>query len=593
MNDASEQRVQGHAVSRGVAMGRAVVVASARLGVAHQFIDAEQVPAELDRLRQARRVVGADMERAKQHLIDDSAPEASAELSALVDVHLMLLQDQALTDAVRAWVVERHYNAEWALQAQMDIMARQFDDMQDPYLRERKVDLEQVVERLLLALRGDGVASMVPEGARAAKPSGEPVVLVAHDLSPAELLRFRSSVFGGFVTDIGGKTSHTAIVARSLDIPAVVGARGASEVIRNDDWVIIDGDAGCVVINPAPPVVQDYAARQQRDQRARERLQRLRHTPARTQDGHDIALLANIEAPADTQAALATGAVGVGLFRSEFLYMGRAEQGHAGLPSEDEQYQAYTDAVRGMRGLPTTIRTVDVGADKPLGQAREAFENPALGLRAVRWSLADTDMFRTQLRALLRAAVHGHINVLVPMLSQRAEIESTLQQLALARQELDDAGVARAPIRLGAMIEVPAAALSVPMFLRYFDFLSIGTNDLIQYTLAVDRTDDRVAHLYDPLHPVVLQLIAQTIAHGHAAGKPVAVCGEMAGDVAYTALLLGMGLREFSMHPSHILEVKERVLAANVGTLKHWADQALASDQPAEVLAQMADALRP
>ncbi len=586
MSQGVEQRVLGHAVSRGVAMGRAVVVGSARLGISHQFIDAEQIPAELERLRQARRVVDADMARAKQHLMDDNAQETAAELSALVDVHLMLLHDQTLTDAVRAWVVERQYNAEWALQAQLEIVARQFDEMQDPYLRERKVDLEQVVERLLLALRGDGVASMVPDATRSAQRNGEPMVLVAHDLSPAELLQFRSSMFGGFVTDVGGKTSHTAIVARSLDIPAVVGARGASEVIRNDDWVVIDGDAGCVVINPSDDVVQGYTARQQQDQRARERLQRLRHTPARTRDGVAIALLANIESPADTQAALAAGAVGVGLFRSEFLYMGRTEQGLTLLPSEDEQYEAYTKAVRGMRGLPTTIRTVDVGADKPLGQTREAFENPALGLRAVRWSLADTDMFRTQLRALLRAAVHGPVEVLVPMLSQRAEIEATREQLARARHELDAAGVTYAPVRLGAMIEVPAAALSVPMFLRYFDFLSIGTNDLIQYTLAVDRTDDRVAHLYDPLHPVVLQLIGQVIAQGQAAGKPVAVCGEMAGDVEHTALLLGLGLRQFSMHPSHLLEVKERLLAADVGALTQWVQQALASDNPAEVLAR-------
>jgi phosphotransferase system enzyme I (PtsI) len=586
MSHGAEQQVQGHAVSRGIAMGRAVVVGSARLGISQQFIDAEQMPAELDRLRQARRVVEADMARAKQQLMDDNAQETAAELIAMVDVHLMLLHDQTLTDAVRAWVVERHYNAEWALQAQLEIVARQFDEMQDPYLRERKVDLEQVVERLLLALRGDGVASMVPDAARSVQRSGEPMVLVAHDLSPAELLQFRSSMFGGFVTDVGGKTSHTAIVARSLDIPAVVGARGASEVIANDDWVVIDGDAGCVVINPSDDVVQSYIARQQKDQRARERLQRLRHTPARTRDGVAIALLANIESPADTQAALAAGAVGVGLFRSEFLYMGRTEQGLTLLPSEDEQYEAYTRAVLGMGGLPTTIRTVDVGADKPLGQTREAFENPALGLRAVRWSLADTDMFRTQLRALLRAAAHGPVEVLVPMLSQRAEIEATFEQLARASHELDSAGVTYAPVRLGAMIEVPAAALSAPMFLRYFDFLSIGTNDLIQYTLAVDRTDDRVAHLYDPLHPVVLQLIGQVIAQGQAAGKPVAVCGEMAGDVEHTALLLGLGLRQFSIHPSHLLEVKERLLAADVGALTRWVQQALASDNPAEVLAR-------
>jgi phosphotransferase system enzyme I (PtsI) len=392
------------------------------------------------------------------------------------------------------------------------------------------------------------------------------------------MLQFKQSVFAGFVTDVGGKTSHTAIVARSLDIPAVVGARTASQLVRQDDWVIIDGDAGIVIVDPSPMVLAEYSFKQRQATVERERLARLKHTPALTLDGQRIELLANIEMPEDTQTALAASAVGVGLFRTEFLFMGR--QGH--LPDEEEQYQAYRRAVEGMNGLPVTIRTVDVGADKPLDDTRhdDAHLNPALGLRAIRWSLADPGMFLTQLRAILRAAAHGQVHVLIPMLAHASEIRATLDLLAQARAELDRRGKVHGPVQVGAMIEVPAAALSLPLFLRHFDFLSIGTNDLIQYTLAIDRADESVAHLYDPLHPAVLQLVAQTIAQAQAAGKGVTVCGEMAGDPLMTRLLLGLGLRSFSMHPSQILAVKQRLLVSDTRRLRDWAAQVLASDDP-------------
>ncbi|MEY2782755.1 MAG: Phosphoenolpyruvate-protein phosphotransferase [Pseudomonadota bacterium] len=576
--------IHGLAVARGIAIGRAVLVASSRVDVAHYFIEPTEVAAEIDRLRAARNEVIDELQRLQR----DMPKDAPHELGALLDVHLMLLQDDELNASVVHWIKERLYNAEWALASQLEVISRQFEEMDDPYLRERIADVEQVAERVLQSLKGTG--SLVTKVARPPRPQQElqlgdtdvPLVLVAHDLSPADMLQFKQSVFTGFVTDVGGKTSHTAIVARSLDIPAVVGARTASQLVKQDDWVIIDGDAGVVIVDPSPIVLADYGFKQRQGDLERERLARLRHTPAITLDGQKIELLANIEMPEDTQAAITAGAIGVGLFRSEFLFMGR--QGN--LPGEDEQYEAYRRAVDGMNGLPVTVRTVDVGADKPLDDARHdaAHLNPALGLRAIRWSLADPSMFLTQLRAILRAAAHGQVNLLIPMLAHGSEIRQTLALIDQARHELDRRGETYGPVRLGAMIEIPAAALSLRLFLKYFDFLSIGTNDLIQYTLAIDRADESVAHLYDPLHPAVLRLIADTIAECNRQGKGVSVCGEMAGDVSMTRLLLGLGLRSFSMHPSQILSVKQQVLRSDTAKLAQWAEQVLAADEPATLM---------
>jgi phosphotransferase system enzyme I (PtsI) len=581
--------IHGLAVARGIAIGRAVLVASSRVDVAHYFIEPEQVTAEVARIAQARDAVIEEIRRLHQSMPKDAPPE----LAALLDVHLMLLQDEMLANDVKHWIQDRLYNAEWALTSQLEIVARQFDEMEDPYLRERKGDLEQVVERLLRSMKG--LPSAMPTQPAVKRPGSTrqqdlllddhldvPLVLVAHDLSPADMLQFKQSVFAGFVTDVGGKTSHTAIVARSLDIPAVVGARNASHLVKQDDWVIIDGDAGVMIVDPTPIILAEYGFKQRQAQVERERLSRLRHTPALTLDGQKIELLANIEMPEDSPAALAVGAVGVGLFRSEFLFMGREGQ----LPDEEEQYQAYRRAVEGMKGLPVTIRTVDIGADKPLDrQAKdEAHLNPALGLRAIRWSLADPAMFLTQLRAILRAAAHGQVHLLIPMLAHGREIRQTLALLDHARVQLDNRGLVYGPLKIGAMIEVPAAALSVKLFLRYFDFLSIGTNDLIQYTLAIDRADELVAHLYDPLHPAVLRLVADTISECVAQGKGVSVCGEMAGDPTLTRLLLGLGLRSFSMHPTQILAVKQEILRADTQRLKAWAQSVLEADEPANLI---------
>ena len=581
--------IPGLAVARGIAIGRAVLVGSSRVDVAHYFIEPGQRAAEVERLRRGRNTVVEELQR----LQDEMPADAPHELAALLDVHLMLLQDEALSSGVMHWINERLYNAEWALTTQLEALARQFDEMEDDYLRERKADLEQVVERVLRAMKGAPNPVAPPAVSTRRRVTSQdllldddsmdvPLVLVAHDLSPADMLQFKKSVFAGFVTDVGGKTSHTAIVARSMDIPAVVGARVASQLVRQDDWVVIDGDAGVMIVDPSPIILAEYGFRQRQIELERERLARLRHTPAVTVDGERVELLANIEQPGDTAAALHTGAVGVGLFRTEFMFMGRNGQ----LPGEEEQYAAYCEAVQGMQGLPVTIRTVDVGADKPLDKNyKDAQLNPALGLRAIRWSLADPAMFRVQLRAILRAAAHGPVKLLFPMLAHSSEIRQTLAQVELARSELQASGQRYGPVRLGAMIEIPAAALMVRCFLRYFDFLSIGTNDLIQYTLAIDRADEAVAHLYDPVHPAVLRLVAEVIAEARAQGKEVSLCGEMAGDATLTRLLLGLGLRSFSMHPAQILSIKRELLRADTRKLRLWAQQVLEADEPAALLA--------
>ena len=567
-----------------MAIGRAVILASARLDVAHYFVDPGMEEAEIERLRAARRAVRHELDTLKA----DLPPDAPAEMAAFIDVHKLLLDDRQMALDTITWIRQRRYNAEWALTAQLDVISRSFEEMDDAYLRERIADVEQVVERVLRALRGSAGL------ARSASGNGD-LVLIAHDIAPADMLQFKTGVFRGFVTDVGGKTSHTAIVARSLDIPAVVGARSAGSLIRQDDLVIIDGDSGLLIVDPSPVILDDYRLRQQEAQLARERLKRLKFTPARTLNAEPVELLANIEQPEDCAPALEAGAAGVGLFRTEFLFMNRGGK----LPGEDEQYAAYSRVIQAMQGKPVTIRTIDIGSDKPLDAEDHrdgdfTHLNPALGLRAIRYSLSDPAMFRVQLRALLRAAALGPLKVLIPMVAHASEIRQTFNELDKARAELAAENVRFGPVEVGAMIEVPGAALALPLFLRHFDFLSVGTNDLVQYTLAIDRADESVSNLYDPLHPAVLNLLAQIIAQTRAAaawkGRPVdiSVCGEMAGDPAMTRLLLGMGLRSFSMHPSQILAVKQEVLRADPDKLAPLVQTVLSSFEPEELQAALA-----
>lgn len=552
--------LHGIPVSRGISIGRAHLLTPAALDVKHYLVAEEHLEAEVRRLQDAI----AEVHRGLQALWTDLPRDAPTELGAFIDVHALILSDPMISEAPLDIIRTRHYNAEWALVTQIDELSAQFDEIEDEYLRERKADIQQVAERVLKVLMGTAQLVPAPVTTDAYQPQ---MIVVAHDISPADMLQFRDRSFIGFVTDVGGQNSHTAIVARSLDIPAAVGMSQASQLIEQDDWVIIDGDAGVVIANPSPLVLEQYRARQAYLLKVRKKLLKLKKTPAITRDGTPITLLANIELPEDCPGALEQGAVGVGLFRSEFLFMGRAGHVHL-MPGEDEQFEQYRKAVVAMKGRPVVIRTLDIGADKPLDQTEHTALNPALGLRAIRYCLAEPQLFLTQLRALLRASAYGKVRLLIPMLAHAFEIDQSLAMIEQAKAQLREAGQKfDENIEVGAMIEIPAAALSLPMFVKRMDFLSIGTNDLIQYTLAIDRVDYEVAHLYNPLHPAVLQLIAMTIAAGHKAGIDVAVCGEMAGDVKLTRLLLGMGLREFSMHPAQLLSVKQEILGCDLTTI--------------------------
>ncbi|WDR90142.1 phosphoenolpyruvate--protein phosphotransferase [Burkholderia ambifaria] len=572
--------LHGIPVSRGIAIGRAYLIAPAALDVAHYLIEANQIDAEVERFRTAREVVHRELNALRADLTDDTP----SEVGAFIDVHMMILSDAMLVQETIDLVRTRRYNVEWALTEQLELLTRHFDDIEDEYLRERKADIEQVVERVLKALAGAPSASQALD--RAAARGQNEMIVVAHDIAPADMMQFKSQSFQAFVTDLGGRTSHTAIVARSLGIPAAVGVQHASALIRQDDLIIVDGDQGIVIVDPAPIVLEEYSYRQSEKLLEQRKLQRLKFSPTQTLCGTKIELYANIELPDDAKAAVEAGAVGVGLFRSEFLFMHQKE-----MPEEEEQFAAYKRAVEWMKGMPVTIRTIDVGADKPLEALDEGYEtapNPALGLRAIRWSLSEPQMFLTQLRAILRASAFGQVKILIPMLAHAQEIDQTLDLIREAKRQLDDAGLAYDPnVRLGAMIEIPAAAIALPLFLKRFDFLSIGTNDLIQYTLAIDRADNAVAHLYDPLHPAVLHLISYTLREAKRAGVSVSVCGEMAGDPTLTRLLLGMGLTEFSMHPSQLLVVKQEILRAHLKALEKPTADVLAAFEPEEVQAAL------
>ena len=561
--------LHGVAVSAGITIGHAHLVSSARLEAAHYEIPEAAVPAEIFRF-------DAAIARAKQELaaLEGQIPaDAPGEFAAFINLHRMILEDSSLSQAPRELIRERRTNAEWALVHQMEKLVEQFEQMEDPYLRERRQDIEQVVERVLKALAG---AHAPPEPLPSAERN---LIVVAHDLSPADMILFKRHQFGGFVTDVGGVTSHTAIVARSLNIPALVGLHHARHMIRENDVLIVDGLQGVLVVDPDPVVLGEYRLRQSQHGLERQKLKRLKSTPSATLDGTPVELFANIELPQDLGDVQESGAQGVGLFRTEFLFMNRKI-----LPSEDEQFEAYREVAKAMNGRPVVIRTLDLGADKALSESEHVeMPNPALGLRAIRYCLAEPQLFLAQLRAILRASKFGKVRILLPMLAHAHEIDQSLNMVKQARQQLDDRGVDYdKSVEIGGMIEVPAAALALPMFMRKLDFLSIGTNDLIQYTLAIDRTDDAVAHLYDPLHPAVLHLIAHTIQAANRGGTPIAVCGEMAGDAQLTRLLLGFGLRNFSMHAQQLLAIKERVLRTDLAEAQPLAQRVLRQSDPAK-----------
>jgi phosphotransferase system enzyme I (PtsI) len=558
--------LQGASVSGGVTIGHAHLVSTARLEATQYEIEPAAIDAEIARLDAAIERVRGEL-AGLQTQIPAGAP---AEFGAFIDLHRMILDDSSLSSRPKELIRERRMNAEWALVQQLEVLVEQFDEIEDDYLRERKADIQQVVERVLKALGGhDGI----PEPQLAEEKN---LIVVAHDLSPADMILFKRHSFGGFVTDLGGVTSHTAILARSLGIPAVVGLHHARHTIRENELLIVDGTQGVLIVNPDPQVLAEYELRQSQLALERQRLRRLKTTPATTLDGARIELYANIELPQDIDEVLDSGAEGVGLFRTEFLFLNRVD-----LPSEDEQFEAYRDVARAMKGLPVVLRTLDVGADKALAGEHHSMPNPAMGLRAIRFCLAEPQIFLVQLRAILRASHYGQVRILLPMLAHAHEVEQALVLLRQAERQLDERREPYAKkVQVGGMVEIPAAALALPLLTRRLDFLSLGTNDLIQYTLAIDRTDDAVAHLYDPLHPAVLQLIARTIQSATRAKLPVAVCGEMAGDATLTRLLLGFGLRNFSMHPAQLLTIKERVLRTDLASTVPLARRVLRSSQP-------------
>jgi len=561
--------LHGIGVSGGYAIGRAQLFSHDRLEAPHYVLRREDLKDEIARFEQAVAEVRVELDALRAHL-----PEhAPSELAAFLDVHRMILDDAMLCEAPKQRILEERCNAEWALAQQTQALIDQFEAMEDAYLRERKHDVRQVADRIMKALMGH-------PGQAPVKTAGEEAsVLVAHDLSPSDMVLFKRQNYAAFITDLGGATSHTAILARSLNIPAVMALHNARALIHDGDWLVVDGESGVVIVAPDATILDEYRIRQDQWRLEQQKLRRLKKSPAATLDGTPVELLANIDMPQDVQEALQQHAAGIGLFRSEFLYMNRDD-----LPDEDEQFEAYRQVVKAMKGRPVVIRTLDLGADKSLPWLKRTSMNPALGLRAIRLCLSEPHIFLAQVRAMLRASHYGKLRILLPMLANLKELEQALGLIELAKASLDASHIPydRA-IQIGGMIEVPAAALAAEWFARRLDFLSIGTNDLIQYTLAIDRTDDSVAHLYDPLHPAVLKLIHHTLRVGLKRRKPVSVCGEMAGDPRMTKLLLGLGLRSFSMHPAHLLRVKHQVLHADLGEIAPLSSRLMRAGQPERI----------
>lgn len=567
--------LHGVAAAPGIAIARAQLVSNATLEVAHYDIAPDQVEAEKTRFDQAIAAVRAEFEEIHERMKAEDAP---ADFAAFLDVHWMILTDTQLAQEPKRVIEEQHCNAEWAVTQQMNTLVEQFEQFEDTYLRERANDVVQVVERIVKALMGR--ANDLPKA-----DSVHASALVAHDLSPADVIHFKENAFAAFVTDAGGATSHTAIVARSLGIPAVVALHNGRSLVRENELLIVDGDNGLVIVNPDTHVLAEYKLKQEAKRLEQQKLKRLVSTKAVTLDGVAIDLNANIELPTDLAGCIENGADGIGLFRSEFLFLHRED-----LPSEEEQFEAYKTVVEGMGGRPVTIRTFDLGADKRMpGLGDRPSENPALGLRAIRLCLAEPKLFMTQLRAILRASAFGTIRILIPMIANAHEVSQTLSFIKRAKAELTANNIAFDPnVSVGGMIEIPASVISLPYFAEQLDFLSIGTNDLIQYTLAIDRTDDAVAHMYDPLHPAVVKLVASAIRTATKLETPIAVCGEMAGELRLTRLLLGLGLRNFSMHPKQLLAIKQRILTSSIADCEAAANKIIKTDDPAKINSALA-----
>jgi phosphoenolpyruvate-protein phosphotransferase (PTS system enzyme I) len=535
----------------GIAIGTALILDPRDGRIETRSLAENEVEAEVLRFQDA---VGSAREKLET-MREELPAHAPAELSAFLGAHVLMLEDPLLIGRTIGTIRGDLINAEAALRRQEEYLKQVFDNINDDYLRSKKNDIAQVVARVQaeLASNRDPLLTLDEELTDR--------IIVVNDLTPADTVQFKNKHMAGFITNLGGPISHTAILARGLKLPAVLGLHGANRLISENDTLIIDGNSGTVVVAPDERILEEYRRRERRARMQAVGLESLRDLESTSEDGVRVSLMANIELPDDIDSALRVNADGVGLYRTEFMFMNRES------PDEEAQYQAYCEAATRISGC-VTIRTLDLGADKEVDGGRSDARttvNPALGLRAVRLCLANPAIFIPQLRAILRAAVHGNVRIMIPMLSSLTELEQVLELIREVKGSLSRECIAfRGDVPVGGMIEVPAAAIAADLFARKLDFLSLGTNDLIQYTLAIDRVDDEVNYLYDPLHPAVLRLIRHTIEAGETNNIPVSMCGEMAGDPAYTQLLLGLGLREFSMDPASLLAVKREVLRARV-----------------------------
>jgi phosphotransferase system enzyme I (PtsI) len=558
----------GIGISRGVAIGRAHIIVRGSIEVQESVIADRLIETEV-----ARYLDAVATARTQLRSIRDRIPkETRVDITAFIDTHLLMLDDATIVNTPVDLIRETGCNAEWALKLQRDAVVEVFEQMDDAYLRTRRDDVDHVINRIQRILLSTGQGDLHVEGGL------HNAIVLADDLTPAETVLLQHQGISAFATEYGGPLSHTAILARSVQLPAVVGVHGIQRYLQDGDTLILDGLHGVLIADPDENILEHYRRRQAQEALRRSELAGLVQMPAVTLDRQPIRLMGNIELPEDIEAVTRENTQGVGLYRTEFLFMNRSEP-----PDEEEQYRCYLGVIEALHGKPLTIRTLDMGADKQVdgsGTSGPCGGNPALGLRAIRLCLRDPGLFCPQLRAILRAAAQGPVRMMIPMLSNTHELQQVLNMIGEAKQALQRQGVGFDPhIPIGGMIEVPAAALSAAAFARRLDFLSIGTNDLIQYTLAIDRVDDEVNYLYDPLHPAVLTLIRMVIEAGQGAGIPVAMCGEMAGDPRYTRLLLGMGLTEFSMHPSALQEVKRVINQSNIGTLTRQVDALLQSDE--------------
>ena len=565
--------LHGIGVARGIAIGKAHILVRDHLEISEYCVAREFVEDEVRRLDEATVLARQQLRAIRGHILRGTAPD----IAAFIDTHVLMLEDAALSQEPARLIRERRCNAEWALRLQRDALVAVFEEMDDPYLRTRKDDVDHVVHRIQRILQNQGpLRHEVPDSRLAG------YIIVADDLTPADTVVMQHHGIAAFVTEYGGATSHTAILARSLGIPSIVALHQARRYVREDDVLIVDGGKGVVVLDPDARTLEYYQGLQRQERSDLAELGKLKGAPARTQDGIAVVLEANIELPKDFETVLTVGAAGVGLYRTEYLYMNRAEP-----PDEGEHFEVYAGVLRLLESLPITIRTLDIGADKEVdGGARSdrpGAANPALGLRAVRLCLKEPVLFLPQLRAILRASALGPVRLLIPMLASLQELHQVLAIIEAIRQELRAASIPFDPnMPIGGMIEVPAAAVCADLFARELDFLSIGTNDLIQYTMAIDRVNDEVSYLYDPLNLGVLRLIKTTIDAAARCHIPVAMCGEMAGDLRYVRLLLGLGLREFSVHPATLLEVKRIVNSTSFGAVATLAAELLNSRSPSE-----------